>query len=257
MFLRREVRERISAAIGALAFLTLFAGLGSIGLWATGSSIYDGWRAQDWVKVKADITFVDVGTASYKYEFQGRKYASDRVGTFSLGGSTDLDDWEDRMDAMLSSAVAEKRPVTAYVNPDNPRQAMLDREIRWRFVLVLMAIAMAFTVGGLFAFVAIGRKALPGRGAYSWSGRGSGAGVPWLKPKAREALTQWGVGLVWNLFAVPIGVLAIPDMWQKGEWFPILLLLLFPFIGLLILWAALRSTVACFREGVFNARSAA
>ena len=243
------LKEKISAAVGALACLALFGGMGGLGLWFTGSSIYDGLRARDWVKVKADITHVDTGTATFTYTFNERKYAADRVGTFSLGGSTDLDDWEQRMDAMLSEALAEKKPVTAFVNPDNPAEALLDREIRWKFVIVLMAVAFASFLGGLIAFVMIGRNAL------GWESHG--AGVPFLKPRAREALFQWAVAAVWNGIAIPIAIVAIPDLWASGEWFPVILLVFFPLVGLLILWSALGSTWASLREGVFNARSAA
>ena len=243
------LKEKISAAVGALACLALFGGMGGLGLWFTGSSIYDGLRARDWVKVKADITHVDTGTATFTYTFNERKYAADRVGTFSLGGSTDLDDWEQRMDAMLSEALAEKKPVTAFVNPDNPAEAMLDREIRWKLVIVLMGISFASAVGGLIAFVGIGRNAI------GWESHG--AGVPWLKPRAREALFQWAVAAIWNGIAIPIAVAVIPDLCASGEWFPVILLVLFPLVGLLILWSALSSTWASLREGPFNARSAA
>jgi hypothetical protein len=243
------VKERLSAAAGALAFLVLFGGMGALGLWFTGSSIYDGLRARDWVLVKADIGHVDTGTATYAYEFQGRRYASDRVGTFALGGSTDLDDWEDRIDALLTAAVADKRPVTVFVNPERPEEAMLDREIRWRFVLVLMAIATASFAGGLFAFFAVGRKAI------GWEP--SGAGVPWLKPRAREALFQWGVGGVWNLLMLPVALIAIPSLWESGEWLGIVIVAVLAGFGPLILWSALNSTAACFKDGFFNDRSAA
>ena len=244
-----QVKERLSAAAGALAFLVLFGGMGGLGLWLTGSSIYDGLRARDWVKVKADIGHVDTGTATFTYEFQGRRYVGDRVGTFRPGGSTDLDDWEDRMDALLSEAVRDKKPVTVFVNPENPAEAMLDREIRWRFVLVLGGIAAAFAGGGLLAFVMIGRKAV------GWES--SGAGVPWLKPRAREALMQWGVGLVWNLIMLPVALIAIPGFWEEGEYVPILIVAVIAGFGLLILWSALHSTAASAREGFINARSAA
>lgn len=171
------------------------------------------------------------------------------MGTFRLGGSTDLDDWQERMDALLSDAISNEKPVTVFVNPANPAEAMLDREIRWRFVLVLMGVALAFTACGLFAFVAIGREAI------GWEE--SGAGVPLLKPRAREALFHWGVGLAWNLVMRPVAIIAIPGFWESGEFVPIAIVGILAGFGLLILWSALHSTVAAFREGSpFNARTA-
>jgi hypothetical protein len=249
LFLTRRVKERIGAALGALACLALFTGLGGAGLWVTGESIYDGLRARDWAPVEADITHVDTGTATFVYYWQERRYASDRVGTFRPGGSTDLDDWEDRMDALISRAVEQKTPVTAYVNPRDPAEAMLDREIRWKFVTVLMGISLGSAVGGLVGFVLIGRNAV------AW--RQGGAGVPLLKPRAREALTQWTVALVWNGFSMPLAIAVVPGLWSDGEWIGALVLLIFPLVGLLIAWSAISTTVAVLREGSpFNARPA-
>ena len=245
----RAFKQRLSAAVGALAFLTLFGGLGGVGLWVTGESIYQGLRARDWVPVEADVTHVDTGTATYVYYWQERRYAADRVGTFRPGGSTDLDDWEHRMDRMLSEAVEQKKPVTAYVNPKDPAEAILDREIRWKFVLVILDISFVAFVGGLAAFVLIGRDAV------GW--RSSGAGVPWLKPRARLALLQGGVAFVWNGLMIPLALVFLPDVWEKRDWIPVVLLSVFLLLGLLIAWGALNTTVSVFRDGSpFNARTA-
>src|SRR5687768_1009315 len=116
----KRLGEIVGAAVGALLFLTLFGGMGALGLWVTGGAIYDGLRSRDWVPVEAQIRRVDVGSATYSYWWQERQYVSDRVGTFAPGGSTDLDDWDARMDKLLSEAVAQEKPVTAYVNPRHP-----------------------------------------------------------------------------------------------------------------------------------------
>jgi hypothetical protein len=248
--LSQKTKERLGAAVGAAAFLALFGGMGGLGLWFTGNAIYDGLRAGDWAPVEAEIKHADAGTATYSYWWQERRYVSDRVGTFAPGGRTDLDDWDEHMDKLLSDAVAEKKPVTAYVNPRDPEEALLDRQIRWKFLLVIMGLSLASAAGGLTAFVAIGRDAI------GWQSRG--AGVPLLKPRAREALFQWAVGVVWSGTSFPIAIVAMPEMWDKGEWFPVILLAIFPFFGLLILWSAVSSTLATFREGSpFNARTAA
>ena len=52
--------------------------------------------------------------------------------------------------------------------------------------------------------------------------------------------------------SLPIALVAIPNLWAQGEWFPIILLVIFPLIGMLILWSALSNTVTAFREGLFN-----
>ena len=246
----RKVKSRLGAAIGALACLTLFGGAGAFFAWAIGATIHDGLRAGDWVRVKANVERVEVGQATYSYEWQGKRYVGDRAGTFVLGGSSEVDDWDDRMDALLTAAVERKQPITAWVNPENPAESMIDREIRWKLLLVFVPFAIGFGGAGLAAFYLIGRQAL--------GLQQTGGSVPWLKPQARQALFQWAVTLVWNAVSLPIALIAIPSLYASGEWFPIVLLVIFPLFGVLMLWSALASTVAVLRAGnPFNARSAA
>ena len=249
MYLSRKVKERIGAGVAALAFLVLFGGAGLFCLWAIGATIFDGMRAKSWVAVPATVTHVDTGQVGYSYEWQGARHAGTRPGTFVVGGRAEVDDWEDRIGAMLSRAMGEEAPVTVYVNPGDPRESMLDREIRWKLLAIFLPFGVGFTAGGLVAGFLIGRA------AFGW--KETGGGVPLLKPRAREALTQWTVALVWNACTLPIALVAIPDLWASGEWFPIVLLLIFPFVGLLVLKSAVQSTAAVLREGSpFNARTA-
>lgn len=254
--LSRQAKDRIGAAIAALAFLFLFGGVGAGALYVFGATIRDGLRAQDWVRVKAQVQHVDAGALTYSYEWQGRKYVGDRAGTFVLGGTSDVDDWDERMEAAIVAAQQEEKPFMVFVNPANPAESMANTEIRWKLLALCLPFALGFGGGGLAAFFFIGRNALPKPGGALRSRSGSYAGVPRLKPKTREALTQWAVALVWNGFCIPIALVAIPDLWAGGEYFPIVLLALFPLIGLLILWSALANTATAFREGLFNPRSA-
>jgi hypothetical protein len=254
--LTRQAKERMGAAFAALAFLLLFGGVGLGASYVIGATIRDGLRAEDWVRVKARVRHVDAGTVTYDYEWQGRKYAGDRAGTFVLGGNSDVDDWDDRMEAAIVAAQQGERPLMVYVNPEDPSESMVNNEIRWKLLAVCLPFALGFGGGGLAAVFFIGRNALPRPKPGSWRSGRTSAGVPWLKPRTREALWQWAVGIVWNGVAIPIALVAIPGLWASGEWFPIVLLAIFPLIGLLILWSALGSTLAAFREGLFNSSAA-
>lgn len=243
------VKERIGAAIGALAFLLLFGGAGALGLWAVFGTIQLGWQAEKWVKVQAKLLRWDEGEAAYSYVWQEREYVGTRVGTFVLGGSSEVDDWEARIDARLTDAIAEKKPVMALVDPENPAESLLDGEIRWKLLLIFLPLAIAFGGAGLAAGWMLGRKAIGWEGSY--------AGVPLLKPRTREALTAWAVALAWNGLSLPIAILAIPDLYARGEWLAVALVSIFPALGALILWGALASTMRAIRDGnPFNARSA-
>ena len=241
---RPTVMERLSAAAGALAALVLAGGLGYLGITGLVGTIYDGWRAREWVKVKADLIRVEGNDATYAYTWEGRKLTSSRVGAMRFRGTSEVDDWDDRIADALATAQAEKTPVTAWVNPADPTEAMLDREVRWLVIAILMPFAIGMAALGVGGFLALGARAI----GWDWRIKGR----PLLKPQTRGALINWAVALGWNAVAIPIALLAIPELYSRGEWFPILMLAIFPLIGALILWSALAKTVSALRETFFG-----
>ena len=245
-----RLKDRIGAAIAGLVLLSILGGVSAGAFWVMYRSIGDGLRAQDWIKVRAQVRSVSEGAVTYAYEWKGKQLYGERAGTFILGGSSEVDDWDDRMDAMLSKAVADKTPVTVFVNPDNPAESMLDREIRWALVMVLtLPFGMGFGAGALAVAYFFGRSAL--------GIRETGGSVPLLKAPVRAALFQWIVAIVWNSVALPIAIVAMPDLWRKGEWFPLVLVSIFPLIGALIVVGAVSSTFRVILAGnPFNARAA-
>lgn len=248
--LSHQTKERLGAAVAALVFLFAFGGIGFGAFYVIGATIRDGMRAQDWVRTRAQIQQVDQGSITYNYEWQGKRYFGDRAGAFVLGGSSDVDDWDERMERAIVLAQQEEKPFTVLVNPENPAESMVNNEIRWKLLLIALPFGIGFGGAGLAAFFLIGRGAFPPRNGRRRAG--SYAGVPLLKPKTREALGQWAVAVVWNGVAFPIALIALPELWAKREWFPVILVSLFPLVGTLILWGALASTVNAFREGLFN-----
>ena len=160
---------------------------------------------------------------------------------------------------------ARRSPV--YVNPDNPAEAMVDRDVRW---------AMAAVPGPL-------RRALRRRGRGRARG---GVGATWFggarrsgrsaarSPRMRASATArrspcgttpprprrhhvgrpatvgglWIFTLIWNLISFPAAILVVPQIARDGEWLG-LLVLLFPLIGVLVLWGAIAQTIALLRRG--------
>jgi len=251
------IKSRLGAAAAAFAFLICFGGIGAFAAWAIGATIHDGMRAREWVRVKANVERIESGTTTYSYQWQDKRYFGDRSGTFALGGSSEVDDWDYRMEALVTEALQQKKPITTWVNPDNPKESMIDREIRWKLLLVFLPFAVGFGAAGITAFVLIGRDALPQKARPKGVPKGSYAGVPLLKPRARQALFQWAVAFVWNAVSLPVALLGIPSLYAEGAWFPLVLVAIFPLIGALIVWGAIASTWAALRDGnPFNARSA-
>lgn len=239
-FFWAAVKKRAGYFLGALGFLATFGAVGIFAGYLAISTVRDGLRARDWPQVPATIDSVGEGAVSYTYEYKGAKYHGDRLGSFWLGGSSDTDDWDQRMAAKLEAAQSSRTPVVAFVNPDKPREAMLDHEIRWKLLLFCLPFALGFGGVGIGGFAVLLGKAL---------GLDSVSTQPMLKPKAREMLTQWFFGILWNAVAMPIAFLFIPQMYAQGEWFPIVFVAIFPLIGLLVLWGAIVTTWHVIRAG--------
>lgn len=234
------VKKRVGHFLGALGFLATFGAVGIFAAYVIVATLVDARRAPGWPQVPATVQSVgDSGAATYTYEYKGVKYTSDRVGTFWLGGSAE-DEWDRRMYSKLESALAAGRPVMAFVNPEKPREAMLDTEIRWKLLMFCLPFVLGFGGVGLGGFFFMLVKAL---------GLDSISTQPMLKPKSREMLGQWFFGILWNVVAMPIAFLFIPGMWAQGEWFPILFVAIFPAIGVLILLGAVITTWHVIRDG--------
>ena len=59
-----------------------------------------------------------------------------------LGGSDNIDSWQRDMRELVSTAFKKHRPITVYVNPAEPSQAVIDRNIRWKQVLLFVPFAI-------------------------------------------------------------------------------------------------------------------
>jgi hypothetical protein len=227
------VRDKLRSAFTCLLVAILFGGIGAFAGWLAGTTVYDGWRARDWVKVRAQVA----GQA-YSYEFDRRHYTSGRLGLTRVG-SDDVDGWTDAIaDAMEEARLAE-RPITVYVNPDNPAEAVVDRRIHWKFVVGITPFIFGFGgvgAGALWGMVLALRAMVPGTRQHS-----AGYGKP--GPLA----VTWIAAFFWNAIAFPIAFMRLPEVAQAGEWLGFAVLLLFPLIGVLLLGGALHGSWKALR----------
>ncbi len=239
------MKGKLGAALFCLAFALPFGGVGAGATWAFATMIYDGLRAQDWVLVKADV----VGQASYRYTFNGQAYTNDRLGTLRLGGTSDVDDFDERVASILAVGREEKRPITVFVNPDKPSESMVDRTIRWTFLLFLTPFALAFGgvgVGALWFLYKIVREPATTKGGKRRSAVGVSAAP--MDSAMSGVGGLWLFAIVWNAISFPAAALAVPQAIASGEW-PLLFVLIFPLIGVLVLWGAISATVSALRRG--------
>jgi hypothetical protein len=120
--------------------------IGAAMTWVATSTLRDAYRARDWVKVRAEVTWAELARSSrpmggYRYEYGGQEYESNRLG-FANAGVGILDEWPADMHAYLSLARSEKRPIMVWMNPANPEDAVVDRELRGATLLLVFPFAM-------------------------------------------------------------------------------------------------------------------
>ncbi|MCW8857870.1 MAG: DUF3592 domain-containing protein [Kangiella sp.] len=123
-------------AFGAIFFC---AGVG-IFLWGL-VSIYDAYEARGWQPVEATITHVeqvisrgDDSTTygvngAFKYEYAGQTYTSSQLNFYT--GTDNIGNYQQDFYRKLKRVKDNQKTITAYVNPDNPNQAVIDKSIRW------------------------------------------------------------------------------------------------------------------------------
>jgi hypothetical protein len=261
--------------VGSVLLCLLFGlPFGGVGVWATHSiveTLSAARAARDWVKVRATVDAARLETggsgsttyraeATYRYRFDGRDYTGTRLGISAIGGSDNIDDWHEAIAGRLEDARTAGAPITVWVNPDNPAEAVVDREIRWKELIFLAPFSLAFGgvgVGSLVAMVFVLRGTAP-----AWWGndvrepartRPGDLASPGTKSSGGEPAGQSGLGMLWvftffwNAISFPIAFLAVPDMVRDGEWLG-LIVLLFPLIGVLLLWSCVSATIGAIRS---------
>lgn len=182
----------------ALLFALPFAGVGAFMGYRFVSSILT-WRdAAGWVETTAQIDSLELErhrgkdstsyqvVAEYTYQYDGSAYHGDRVGLFS--GSDNVGDYHRMTHARLKSLRKRKQPIPCYVDPDNPQQALLDRQMR----LGLLTFHAPFVVG----FGAVGFGMLGWAAAGVWK-QGSAKELAKLHPdEPWRWKPEWESGLV-------------------------------------------------------------
>lgn len=165
----KTTKELSSGCLSLFGLPFLLAGLFLSGLYF--SAYVDGLRAQSWVETPCWIDSAELkvshdsdsttyrALASYHYEFDGRTYQSDRV---SLGGGGDnIGSFQKNAYRELKQHVGTKpkgpendpantgaKPFRCYVNPSNPSEAVLYRNLRWEMLSFMAIFALTFPAVG-------------------------------------------------------------------------------------------------------------
>ncbi len=237
---------------GAIIFLFLFAlpfaGGGTFVGYLAGSMLTTWVRAQSWEEVPArissaelDVNSGDDGTtyrvrATYEYTYRGRTFTSDRVA--SGFGADNVGSFHQDKYAELRVYLDSGEPFRCFVNPQDPSEALLYRELRWGMLALQTIFALIFCGVGYGLMIA----ALYGGRLVKQADKlkERHADEPWLWEKdwvdGRVTAGSRGkmIGSIffatlWNLISAPM-IFLVPREFADGNRLA-LIGLLFPVIG--------------------------
>ena len=228
-------------------------------------SMNDWMRMQEWAPVKAYV--VKGGTeshsgddsttyeayAEYTYTYNGNSYTNTRVAIDD--GADNIGDFQEDLGRKLARAAGRKSGIEAYVNPEEPGEAVISRDMRWGLFAFKMLFVILFGGAGAFLIGAgVLGKLANDKGAHKGDGAASieNEQNPWLankdwqtneiKSSAKlEMYFAWGFAILWNLISSPIPFMIKEEVIEKQNW-PALLGLLFTVVGIgLLVWAIRRT----------------
>lgn len=240
--------------------LTLFGAvffLAGLGISAFGFvDLFQYFQAKSYVPVYATIHETDLEvsysddsttykvTAQYSFPYEGKVYHSDRV--HFAGGYDNIGSFHHDQHRRLERAMRSGETIKAWVNPDNPTESWLTREMRWGlfgfnmiFLVVFGGVGLAIMIGGRIA----GRNAAKRQNFQqenperAWQAR-----EEWQSAtlQSNNKTTMWvavGFATLWNLISAPIPFVAYDELIVKQNWL-FLVAFLFPAVGLgLAAWA--------------------
>jgi hypothetical protein len=238
-----------------MLFALPFAAVG-VGAFVWGIWTLLEWReTASWVPTSAQIVAVELEehsdddgstyqtTATYRYDYSGTTYTGTRVAIDT--GSDNIGGFQHRIYAELRAAQESNTPVTAYLDPDEPSRAILNRDLRPGMFLLKGLFALVF--GGVGLGLLFGARYAAKKQTAENKLRDCFPDEPWRwRPEwanGRIAGSTRGAtyvaiafAVLWNLISLP-AALIVPGEVAKGN-MAAAIALLFPLVGLgLAAWA--------------------
>jgi hypothetical protein len=218
-------------------------------------TLYEWRQMSDWHVTQATVTSASLqshqgddsttyeATGNYQYRVDGINYNSSRLGISS--GADNIGDWHQQMDGTLRNSLREHTPLPVYYNPDQPDQAIVDRQPRWGllgFKMIFVLTFGGFGVGLLWWSRKNHDKIIdtPLAGEKPWLGHKDWASATIYSGAKMTHYVSWAFALFWNLLSTPL-VFALPEELEKGNT-AILLGLAFPLVGVWLIVLAIRAT---------------
>lgn len=248
-----------------IVFALPFAGGGvAFFLFLVYPDVRDWMNSQSWHAVHAEIVSAELkrnassksttyqAIASYRYNYLGQQYTGSRV---ALSSSADnIGSFQEELAGQLQHAWRNKVPVTVFVNPADPSDSIINRDMRWGLLALKMVFVVAFAGAGLGIIIFAIKKPKPVTDSEQNLAIHDPSMIKkeWASPVilsgAKTMLyVMWGFAIFWNLLTLPVA-LQIPAEVARGE-YGILVVLVFNIIGIIILVMAIRKTLEWRRFG--------
>jgi|GEM_PF-1745717 len=273
--------KTIGAKIGASLFALVFAigfGLGGwfVGVMPMAKQVHGWWRADELVAVQARVEQLSMhesrgksttrrADAEFVYQYNGKTYRSKRINI--AGDSTDnIGSYHEEIYATLKQASDSQQTVTLWMDPQAPEFAVYDKSLRLSLFLFLIPFSTLFPAVGLgalwalwaiwfksdqvdaqqaAAFMSTSAPASEMSAMYGASGHAPGRLE--LPAENGGALGLGLFSLFWNLLSFPIaGVVLMQD---RHDSHMVWLVLIFPAVGILMMWAAGKIAYTRWRLG--------
>ena len=138
--------------IPALLFGLLFAAGGYFMLAETALPMWRNWQEmRDWRPANAQLLSISAADnetrARYRYEFAGQGYQGTRVGVSPF--KDNIGPYHRDMQAYLQRIRVNRESLPIWVNPRDPTQAVIDREMRWGLFALSVGFCSIFLLIGL------------------------------------------------------------------------------------------------------------
>ncbi|WP_331351840.1 DUF3592 domain-containing protein [Cellvibrio sp. UBA7671] len=240
-----------------------FAGVGLITLFLSILPNLFVWQQmKSWPQVSAELQHAELvidnsgdsstysPKARYLYQYQGKHYTGERVSI--MEGSDNIGDFQYNLAYVLKEAWRQQQSVPAWVNPSNPTEAVLNRDMHWGMVGFQMIFVVMFgSIGIGLSYSALSNLLRSTPMHKPW--RGQRRASPEVSCNSKSGLwLTWGFTLIWNLLSL-LGVTAVPRELAAGNFF-FLLILVFPLIGIYLLYQAINTTLDWRRFGPLTLR---
>lgn len=248
------MKSKAGAALFALVFALAFGAVGAFALNTLAGQLTGWWQARTWQAVSATVVSAELkishgesttyrALATYRYVVNGHTYASNRIDFGGASGNS----WQQGQYTRLNDALSNQRPIEVWVDPADPTHSVVDRELRLRDIAFLVPFATLFplvSIGALWMLTRVLRT--PAGDASGWANNPA-ANMREIKSDARtSARATWLFAIFWNLIAFPLAFTFVPEHRGSGVG---LIVLLFPLVGLLLIWVAAAQTLRFQRTG--------